>query len=235
MLLNLKKIRKKLSGEGKLTKFLTYAFGEIIIVSVGILLALYLNNWNQKRADKKLEIQYYQSIKNQLTEDAKILNGEMNYNQSYNSQFAYAGNLIKSDKRTEIDTLGKIAFNMLRYSDFRRKSSIYQTLINSGEIIVLKNNIIIEKLQSLEEMYLYINRLEENHSTIILSQIIPDIKETLQVDPIKVMKPEVMFSYKFKNIFDLLSGLMNEKMVAYTQAENMIQTIIDLIDKELYE
>ena len=233
MLLKLKEIRKKLLEEGKLTKYLTYAFGEIIIVAIGILLALYLNNWNQNRADNKLEIQYYQSIKNQLKEDSNILTGEMYYNQTYYSQFAYASNLIRSDAETEIDTLGKIAFNLLRYSDFRRKSNIYQTLINSGEIIVLKNNNIIEKLQSLEEMYLYINRLEENHSTIILSQIIPDIKEILQVDPIKVVRPEFIFSYKFKNNFDLLTGLMNEKLDAYKQAEYMIEAIIDLIDKEL--
>jgi len=233
MLFYLKKTRKKLLDEGKLTKYLAYAFGEIIIVSIGILLAFYLNNWNQNRADKRLEIQYYQSIKNQLKEDSNILNGEIYYNQTYYSQFAYAVNLIKSDVRNEIDTLAKIAFNMLRYSDFRRKSNIYQTLINSGEIIVLKNNIIIEKLQSLEETYLYINRLEENHSTIILSQIIPEINEALQVDPIKVVRPELIFNYKFKNYFDLITGLMNEKMNAYKQAEDMINTIIDLIDKEL--
>ncbi|MBG0859933.1 MAG: hypothetical protein IQL11_10535, partial [Bacteroidales bacterium] len=77
MLLNLKKIRKKLLEERKLTKYLTYAFGEIIIVAIGILLALYLNNWNQNRTDNKLEIQYYQSIKNQLKEDSNILTGEM--------------------------------------------------------------------------------------------------------------------------------------------------------------
>jgi hypothetical protein len=233
MLFYLKKIRKKLLDEGKLTKYLTYAVGEIIIVSIGILLAFYLNNWNQNRADKRLEIQYYQSIKNQLKEDSIILNGEIYYNQTYYSQFAYAGNLIKSDVRNEIDTLGKIAFNMLRYSDFRRKSNIYQTLINSGEIIVLKNNTIIEKLQSLEETYLYINRLEENHSTIILSQIIPEIEEALQFDPIKVVRPELIINYKFKNYFDLITGLMNEKMNAYKEAEDMIDTIVDLIDKEL--
>jgi len=233
MLLYLKKIRKKLLEEGKLTKYLAYAFSEIIIVVIGILLALYLNNWNQNRADNKLEIQYYQSIKNQLKEDSNILTGEMYYNQTYYSQFAYAGNLIRSDAKNEIDTLGKIAFNMLRYSDFRRKSNIYQTLINSGEIIVLKNNNITEKLQSLEEIYLYINRLEENHSSIILSQIIPDIKETLQFDPIKVLRPEIIFSFEFKNNFDILTGLMNEKLDAYKQAEDMIETIIGFIDKEL--
>ncbi len=233
MLLKVKEIRRKLLEEGRLTKYITYAFGEIIIVSVGILLALYLSNWNETRADNKLEIQYYQSIKYQLQEDSNILTGEIHYNQIYFSQFRYASSLIRSNARTEIDTLGKITFNMLRYSDFRRKSNIYQTLISNGEIIVLKNNDIIEKLQNLEETYLYINRLEDNHSTIIFSQIIPEIKETLEVDSIKVVRPELIFNYKFKNNFDLLTGLMNEKMNAYKQAGDIIDTIIDLIDKEL--
>jgi hypothetical protein len=35
--------------KGNLKKYLTYALGEIIIVVIGILFALYLNNWNQKK------------------------------------------------------------------------------------------------------------------------------------------------------------------------------------------
>lgn len=44
-----RRIRKRLLGENKFTKYLTYAFGEIILVVIGILIALQINTWNQKR------------------------------------------------------------------------------------------------------------------------------------------------------------------------------------------
>ncbi len=233
MAFKLKKIRITLLQKGELTKYLTYALGETIIVTIGILLALFLSNWNQTVSNNKLEKQYYQSIKDQLKEDTDVLSGEIAYNQRHYFQFRYASHLIETNAKTSIDTLGKIAFNMVRFSDFRRKSNTYQTLINSGEVVLLKNDQITESLQNLEEIYLYINRLEENHSTIILSQIIPELKEPLQFNPNKVILPDIIFSYRFKNNFDMLTELMREKEEAYTQAMDMIQTIIGLIEREL--
>jgi len=233
MLYYFKEVRNKLVKEGNLRKYIAYAIGEIVIVVAGILLALYLNNWNQERTDKKLEIQYYQSMNNQLQEDLNIILGEINYNQNYLNQFYYAKNLILMNDESMIDTLGNIAINMVRFSDFRRKSNIYQTLINSGEIIKINNYRITERLQSLEETYTYINRLEENHSSINLSQIIPDIRQRIQFDPLKVENPESVFEYQFQNNFDILIILMLEKSEIYKRAKDEISSIIDLIDQEL--
>lgn len=229
----MKKSRKKYLNERNFKKYLAYASGEIIIVVVGILIALYLNNWNQKRINKKQEIQYYQSIKNQLNEDMNTLIGEIDYNQSYLDQFTFAKTLIMRNDKSKIDTLGRIILHMVRYSDFRQKSNVYQTLVNSGQIIIITNHQVTERLQSLEENYNYINRLEENHATIIISQIIPSIKQIIQFDPIKIKDPRTLFSYKFQNNFDVLIGLMNEKKQAYGQAITEIKSILKSIEQEL--
>jgi uncharacterized protein YlxW (UPF0749 family) len=118
----LRKIRRDLLKEGNLKRYLTYAAGEVLIVVIGILLALYLNNWNQQRTENKLELQYYQGIKNQLNEDLTTLYGEINYNQNFLNQFSFAKKLILSNDKSKIDTLGKITLNMIRFSDFRRKT-----------------------------------------------------------------------------------------------------------------
>ena len=44
-----KRIRQNLLLEGKTGKYLKYAIGEIVLVMIGILLALQVNNWNEKR------------------------------------------------------------------------------------------------------------------------------------------------------------------------------------------
>ncbi|OIQ36464.1 MAG: hypothetical protein BM563_10820 [Bacteroidetes bacterium MedPE-SWsnd-G1] len=48
-----RKIRQNLLMENKTGKYLKYAFGEIILVVIGILIALSINNWNQKKIEKK--------------------------------------------------------------------------------------------------------------------------------------------------------------------------------------
>ena len=86
-----------------------------------------------------MEVQYYQSMKSQLNQDAYDLKGNILYNQDYLDQFSYANDIIISDDRTKIDSLGKISLNLIKYSDFRRSSNVFQTLISSGEIKHIKN------------------------------------------------------------------------------------------------
>ncbi|WP_245963005.1 DUF6090 family protein, partial [Ulvibacter antarcticus] len=62
-----RKIRQKMLTENKFSKYLIYAIGEIALVVIGILIALSLNNWNQKKSERNSETQYIFS----LIEDAK--------------------------------------------------------------------------------------------------------------------------------------------------------------------
>ena len=55
-----RKIRQNLLAEGKTGKYLKYAVGEIILVVIGILIALQINNWNENR---KLQIKSYDYLK----------------------------------------------------------------------------------------------------------------------------------------------------------------------------
>jgi hypothetical protein len=56
MLTLLRKIRRRLLTENRFTQYLLYALGEIILVVIGILIALSINNWNEDRKLKKQEV-----------------------------------------------------------------------------------------------------------------------------------------------------------------------------------
>ena len=58
-----RKIRQNLLMENKTGKYFKYAVGEILLVVIGILIALQLNNWNEKRKTKIVEIEIYKEIK----------------------------------------------------------------------------------------------------------------------------------------------------------------------------
>ncbi len=91
-----RKIRQRLVTENKFSKYLLYAIGEIALVVIGILIALSLNNWNQKNSERNLEKRYTLS----LIEDAK----------TDSSNFHNA--IIANEERVIIlDSLASMCFN----------------------------------------------------------------------------------------------------------------------------
>ena len=65
--------------QNKTGKYFKYAIGEIILVMIGILLALQVNNWNQKSKNAQLEEQYFIRLLEDLNEDSAILEAKLNY------------------------------------------------------------------------------------------------------------------------------------------------------------
>ncbi|MDT0622020.1 DUF6090 family protein [Croceitalea vernalis] len=68
-----RKIRQNLLSEGKTGKYLKYAIGEIILVVIGILIALQINNWNENKKEDKAEIALIEQLINDLEKDAESL------------------------------------------------------------------------------------------------------------------------------------------------------------------
>ena len=62
-----RKIRQNLLSEGKTSKYLKYALGEIVLVVIGILIALQINNWSENRKETRKEIK----LAEQLLTDAR--------------------------------------------------------------------------------------------------------------------------------------------------------------------
>lgn len=65
----LRKIRQNLLMENKTGKYLKYAIGEIVLVVIGILIALQINNLNQNRANESKIASILAQIERELIED----------------------------------------------------------------------------------------------------------------------------------------------------------------------
>lgn len=64
-----RRIRQRLLHEGRLVRYLIYAFGEILLVVIGILIALQINNWNESNQRKHKEIEVLTDIRTSLESD----------------------------------------------------------------------------------------------------------------------------------------------------------------------
>ena len=88
-----RKIRQKLLIENKTGKYLKYAVGEIILVVIGILIALSINNWNEKRKYNNLEIvtliEIQKGLKQALNENERSENENLRTLESYEVLLEY--------------------------------------------------------------------------------------------------------------------------------------------------
>ena len=214
-------------------KYFTYAIGEIVLVVIGILIALQINNWNIRRMDKEYEQKSYENIKQQVVDDKNELLKVKAYNSYYAAAYKYANKIIISQNLSRVDSLAPIAMSLSQYSDFHRSGNIYETLVNSGDLKLLKNTEIPSKLQRLEMTYNLVNKLEDIHWEIIINELSPELKGVINYTTFKAVKPEKLFAVEMQNIFFESIYLTTAKDSVYSQALREIDTIISLIDSEL--
>lgn len=228
-----RKIRQTLIKEGNLKRYLLYALGEILLVMIGISLAFQVNNWNDNQIKKASEIRYYENIREQITDDKGLILEQKELNNAFRVQFNYANEILEDSDRSKMDTLGLIALNLTQYTDFDRQGNIYETMVNSGEVKLLRNHQIINGLRLLEEKYLYINRMENIHYDAMMKYVVPSITPVLRFSNGTIVDPDEVYDLKFQNLVLSLLQIMNEKDKVYHEALNEIEVITNLIDEEL--
>lgn len=228
-----RKTRKQLFSENKFTKYLFYAIGEIILVVIGILIALQINNWNNRRIEKEEEKKYYRNIKRQVEDDRKELTDVKAFNNYFSATYKHANKIIRAQDFTKSDSLALIAMGLSQYSDFNSSGNIYETLVNSGNIKLLKNDEITSLIQQLETTYIYANKLETIHWEIIINELSPTLRGVVNYDAFKAVKPEKLYEVEMQNIFVESIYLTSAKDSVYSKALREIDTIIKLINTEL--
>lgn len=73
MLFLLRKVRKQLMKENKVTSYLLYAIGEIVLVVIGILIAVSINNWNESKKTSAQINDNLRALKTDLVQDTLLI------------------------------------------------------------------------------------------------------------------------------------------------------------------
>jgi len=138
-------IRKNLLNEGKTTKYFKYAIGEIILVVIGILIALSINNWNQERNLKNEEQNIVRNIHNEYLQNRTIIQTTLQESDNCANILKTLINLVGKDeavlKKQNIDSLMYYAFDPPIY---RPSENTISGLIQSGRLELLHNQELID-------------------------------------------------------------------------------------------
>ena len=137
-----RKIRQKLLSEGKTGKYLKYAIGEIVLVVIGILIALQINNWNQNRLNNQLESQYNERLLEDVREEKVILQAVINYSNQVLSHAKNAIKVFEDSSDANPNPLDNIIdmYQASQLQDPYSASSTYKELIASGQINLIQND-----------------------------------------------------------------------------------------------
>jgi len=137
-----RKIRQKLLSQNQVTRYIIYALGEILLVVIGILIALQINNWNSERQENQEEIKTLKALRVDFLQSKDNVERTI-FNQSrvvnFNSKLLKA--LIEEDISLHPDTLGMYIYRgALSYWKVEPTNGTYDALISSGKTSLLKNS-----------------------------------------------------------------------------------------------
>ncbi len=248
-----RKIRQNLLMQNKTGKYFKYAIGEILLVVIGILIALSINTWNEKRKDGIKEQVILISLKVNLLENFKLLKLANQatidaYNASLNLHELTTPNR-NAINSNEIDSLISVTFD---YFSFDANSGTINEIINSGQLNIIKNeelknqisnwSAIVEDTQrdsdiankhAFDNMVMYLSK----NGSISNLPLGNRIAHNLDLKPKSTSSFEfdyqnLMSSSEFENLVSWHSINMLYLLNEYLFFKSYIEKMIDLIDSE---
>tara|TARA_R110001632_G_scaffold54410_6_gene133332 strand:+ start:752 stop:1453 length:702 start_codon:yes stop_codon:yes gene_type:complete len=139
------------SGQaGKFSKYLLYAIGEIVLVVIGILIALQINNWNESRIQATTEKEFITSLKSDLKQDKAFIERVIILNEPRTEAYEILNrnliNLYNNDRKS-LDSIFKIYFRSQR--TFYPISGSYESAISGNQITNFRNKELLQKIVKL--------------------------------------------------------------------------------------
>ena len=254
MLRFFRKIRRNLIAEGRFSKYLIYAIGEIALVVIGILIALAINNWNENRIIEKREQFYLAGLKDEFEQNKIKLQNLIEVNRlNYQNSKKIASLIGNSEELKDEESLSEMLFNSFSYEiAYNPNNSLLIELINSGRLKDISNPELRKHLTTWDSFIQSIRNQENTLKTqrdgvldlfrgndasirTILDQTGVSTKEMgLKKSTEDYSNLELIQSREFENnlMIFILTGIATETS-HYVPLMQEIETILSLINTEI--
>jgi hypothetical protein len=207
-----RKLRKKLADDNHFLKYSRYAIGEIVLVVVGILIALQINNWHKSNEKNELKSVYLSrliyDIKSDTTNIA-FVRSELELNQ------ATIHALIKKiNTNASLEELDTLFYNFFErgwiISEFIPTSNTYTDLSQTGNMNIFNNPDLIDEVI---QYYSWMTQVE-NSNNVNKDWITPLDQEVAQITAAFELDPATSALFSHKDRKDALRNLsMNRELI----------------------
>ena len=168
-----RKIRQNLLAENKFSKYLVYAIGEIILVVIGILIALSINNWNERQQRNRDELEYLKRLQKDIELSIERTQSGVQF---MSSAAEYAKSIIDDLNNCSIPTSNQKSF----VEGMFIQGKLSPPLLIKGTINELESTgklLSIRNVQLREQLTDVIQRYEEDNA--IYSQLVSIVSPSL--------------------------------------------------------
>jgi hypothetical protein len=182
-----RKLRKKLADDNKPLKYMRYALGEIVLVVIGILIALQVNNWNEKRLNYMEE----KRILKALSEELKLRRFlfAKGTEQQENSILSAKNLLMEMQspiQEMNIDRLDKDIDRITSRWLSGTPTSIYDALIGSGELKLISSEELRNALAQLKSDQEFLRLFEELQVKFVDDKLSPFLNQYINRSAIRL-------------------------------------------------
>ena len=132
-----RRIRYDLMEKNKTGKYFKYAIGEIILVVIGILIALQINNWNESRIDRISEQAILKQLQSEFKSNLKQLDEKIGI-RSYIMNSAIQ--LLSNIDDTAIRNVDSIEMHIAKTIPYTTFDPIINDLATSGNLRLIRND-----------------------------------------------------------------------------------------------
>ena len=242
-----RKIRKQLADDNKPLKYMRYAIGEIVLVVIGILIALSINNWNEAQKSKLIETALLQDFKKGLEFDISQMDSiTAQYDRATISLKMILNHLEENLSYTK-ELESHFFYTTLLYDSGGLTVSAFETL-KSGGLNLISSKEILDQIISVYDEHnpwmlawekKYTNLLFDAQKNIYNSRFEdfwggdyrnPNIIGTMKPLNYEALKSDNEYKYLLKTQINLIGWLIY-KPVKTTKIE--LKKLLSLIDKEL--
>jgi hypothetical protein len=248
-----RRVRQQLLSENKFSKYIIYAIGEILLVVIGILIALNINNTNEIKKQRAKELHYLNNIKSDLKMNIAHLD---TYIASREIAINSANTIIKHYEGLPVKDLDAFSFhtvNIYTWRKFFQINNTFQELTNSGNLALISNDSIKSILLNMETLYKVMKDQEEHFrydAELLLyepSYNMMDMNSIVQNYTYKVTNgsmgedrnlsqqeyDNMLKDTKQKNGFVMAAYEFGAMNTQFNEMKLMCNNLIVLIDKEL--
>ena len=196
MLKFFKKIRKRLVNQGRLKNYLLYAVGEIVLVVIGILLALQINNWNTERAEQNQMQEFAAALIQDLRTDIQ----ETELRQDQMNKIIHRMDSVRIlTNKSEIADLQNIDLLCLTwnlyYRPFKWKRKTMEQLKSSASLRLIRSDSLLELIGEYDS---FTNHLDEDFQG--------DLTRVERIEPLILD----IVNMNYSNITDMRVGLLRD-------------------------
>jgi hypothetical protein len=239
-----RKIRQQLLTENKFNKYIIYAIGEIVLVVIGILIALSINNWNEWQQQREKETIVLYDLKENLESNIQLLEKEIKGIKRRNRSGELIYQLVKNGNTNELITPEDWHRALLNGGNLILLQEGYESLKNNGfdiivnadlkkEIVFLFENVHLGLLKSLQ----WGSSVQATYDKFILEHFYVNNDE--EGNPIFGLIPRdyknVIKNHYYFGLIDVSRGQRSVYLELYAKVRKHNQRVLQLIKDELDE